>query len=90
MEKHKPYAAIHESNLSRTAQPSEDGDVYLVGGTARHHAAKTHGCSPLGTLFARVLLAAPRGERRVLPDLHVVRDRFSVRLEDHAPRQSRR
>src|ERR1019366_455333 len=31
------------------------------GGTTRHHAAKTDGCSHAGTLFARVFLAAPRG-----------------------------
>jgi len=32
MEKHKAYAAIHESNLFRTAQASQDGDVQLVRG----------------------------------------------------------
>src|SRR5450759_1459936 len=32
MEKHKAYAAIHESNLPTTAKPSEDGGVLLVRG----------------------------------------------------------
>src|SRR5208282_2706620 len=64
---------MHESNLFRTAKPSEDESVQLV---ARHHAAKTHGCSHAGTLFARVFLAAPRGEWRVLSSLPAVRDRY--------------
>src|ERR1035437_4684091 len=43
-----------------------------------YHAAKNHGHSHVGTLFARVFLAAPRGEWRVLPSLHAVRDRLRV------------
>src|SRR5450755_2012371 len=63
----------------------------LVGGTGRHHAAKTHGCSHAGTLFARIFMATPRGQRRVLPGLPAMRDRLPVRLEVHASRkQSRR
>src|SRR5208337_627258 len=79
---------MHESNLPRTAKPSEDGGVRLVGGTTRHHGAKTHGCSYAGTLFARIFLAAPRGQWGVLPSLPGVRLRLPVRLEDHASRKS--
>src|ERR1700681_4346330 len=49
-------------------------------GHYRHHAAKTHGRSYAGTLFARVFLAAPRGQWRVLPSLHRMRIRLPVRL----------
>ena len=62
---------MHESNLPRTAKPSEDGGVRLVGGTTRSHGAKTHGSSDAGTLFARVFLAAPRSQWGVLPSLPV-------------------
>src|SRR5450756_1363562 len=55
----------------RSRRKMDVSDWY--GGTTRHHAAKTHGCSYAGTLFARVFLAAPRGEWRVLPNLHGVR-----------------
>src|ERR1700730_12899935 len=59
-------------------------------GHYRHHAAKTHGRSYAGTLFARAFLAAPRGQWRVLPSLHGMRVRLPVRLEDHASRKSGR
>jgi hypothetical protein len=70
----------------RSRRKMEVSDWY--GGAARHHAAKTHGCSYAGTLFTRVFLAAPRGQWKVLPSLPGVRDRLPVRLEDHAPRKS--
>src|SRR6202011_3132795 len=62
----------------------------MVGGTTRHHDAKTHGCFHAGTLFARVFLAAPRGQWRVLPSLSGVCLRLPVRLEDYASRKSGR
>src|SRR6267378_7049073 len=65
-------------------------NLSVGGGTTRHHAAKTHGCFYAGTLFARVFLAAPRGQWRVLPSLPGVRLRLPVRLEDHASRKSGR
>src|ERR1700722_4743511 len=73
MEKHRAKLAIHESNLFRSLNPAEDGDVALVGGSTRHHGAKTHGCSYARTLFTRVFLAAPRGKWGVLPGLFGVR-----------------
>src|SRR5208337_1491269 len=72
----------------RSRRKMDVSDWY--GGTTRHHAAKTHGCSYAGTLFTRVFLAAPRGQWKVLPSLPGVRDRLPVRLEDHASRRSGR
>ena len=62
----------------------------LYRGTGRHHAAKTDGCSHAGTLFTRIFLAAPRGQRRVLPSLPAVRDGIPIRLEDDASRKQGR